>query len=110
MSLVDELAVQLDAAQGVWIGTALLVVAVSGVFVVVALRERRERRRTERADLNLWDAEVLGAAGREALGRKQPDRVEQLITDALTEEADQRMLRDGLCPDDLHDVFPKEDG
>lgn len=54
MSFVDELAVQLDAAQGVWIGTALLVVAVSGVFVVVALRERRERRRTE-SDLNLWD-------------------------------------------------------
>lgn len=108
MSFVDELAVQLDAAQGVWIGTALLVVAVSGVFVVVALRERRERRRTERADLNLWDAEVLTDAGQRAI--HQPDRVERLIADALAEEADHQMLRDGVCPDDLHDVFPKEDG
>lgn len=96
MNVVDELAAQFAAAEQTWIGTALLIAAVSGVAVVVVLRERRKHRRQQQSDLNLWDAEVL--AGREALRLRKPDRVEQLIRDALTEEADHQMLRDGVCP------------
>lgn len=40
---------------------------------------------------------------------RKPDALDRLIADALQETRDHRMLRDGVCPPDVHDVFPEKE-
>lgn len=40
---------------------------------------------------------------------RKPDAADRMIADTLRETRDHQMLRDGVCPPDLHDVFPEEE-
>lgn len=102
-----------------WIGAGLVIAAIAVLACTIRAAELRIARRKRRSALSPADAERkrLVAAGREALGLDQLERIlrdyqdAETLRAALNEEADRQTLN-GRQPaayrDDLHDVFPEE--
>jgi hypothetical protein len=110
VSLFDVLTLANSLSGGTLLGTGLLMGAVGCFAFGVALHERKTRkaeRRARNVQARAEQEHLAGATVRE-LHLDEPDRVERIVRDALRDEADQQMLHLGVCPPDVHDVFPEE--
>jgi type II secretory pathway pseudopilin PulG len=98
-----------DAANGTFLLVLALVALILAAVGVVWMRDRVRRLRRERADLALWNAEVVNQAGRDAI--HGPDPVEEFIDNALKYDRDHQWLREGVRPTapDVHDVPGDDD-
>jgi hypothetical protein len=92
-----------DAANGTFLLAATVIVLIMAAVAVVWMRDRVRKMRQQRADLALWNAEVVTQAGHDAIHR---DPVDDFIENALRWERDQKRLRDA---DDVYDVHGGDD-